>query len=101
MVSARFAAVRLLPSPLLGLVMMNDRNTRPFSEALMRVRNERYCSAAGDCGANAATNRESRLPLTLRAGPGDSASRVSRAAGVQGGGIAIVDPPPAEAAAAD
>src|SRR5687767_4008518 len=55
MVSARFAAVRLLPSPLFGLVTAIVRSARPLSLRLILVRSDRYCSAASDVGDSAAT----------------------------------------------
>ncbi len=59
MVSARLAAVSLLPSPFSGLVITIARTARPCSACSIRVRSERYCSAASECGASAATSRGS------------------------------------------
>ena len=90
-VSARFAAVRLLPSPLFGLVMAMVRSARPLSARLMRVRSERYCSAASDVGASAATRCGSSCGDQAR---GASIGR-DRADGRQSAGAAAVDRAPA------
>ena len=65
--------MRLLPSPLFGLVMTIARTARPFSARLMRVRSDRYCSAASDCGASAATSRGSRVPQAIVRAAGSTA----------------------------
>ena len=89
-VSARLAAVRLLPSPLFGLVMAMARSARPLSARLMRVRSERYCSAASDVGASAATRwdrgRDDRAaaPSSRRRPAADGGSSVRP--GVSAGG---------------
>ena len=103
MVSARLAAVRLLPSPLFGLVTMIARSARPFSAALTRVRSERYCSAASDWGAWRGDQPRVELdghgsPGARRVGRGRCGGSSRAATGGTGATAALARPAPSPTA---